>query len=449
MRVVLAASMLALVLGCQEAATAPEPTPILARTGALTHSCAVRTERVDYKPIYWSYGGHDSISTDNATWVARIESDDVVDYQPTPGKLVVSSVAEDGKLGESKLVEVPDPKQVVRPSLIAQANGGFALVWAEQVHSLGGATLHFASFDASGQALSAAKSLPGGEPAFVGSLRTARSENGRIAVVWNAQTMSVYDRVRMLVIDDAGNVVMPVQQLAERSSAPPQVVATARGFAVLYESYSAQDGSLDRTPATAQLTLARFDENGAPSQPAGTAVGEPTSSLGGISFAGRAIALIALDDGFLTARQEGSAGREGGPPSYRGSGGYVALRIARLDAQGELIDSALLRAREDSVDEVEPVLIHHGAQVALLWGRGSHIYTCGGCVPDQDIELVLLDPITLTPRSNVATLPAPKVGGLLHKRASVRAGAILTTFEVTFHTSSDPGFAAFACAPSS
>ena len=103
-----------------------------------------------------------------------------------------------------------------------------------------------------------------------------------------------------------------------------------------------------------------------------------------------------------------------------------------------------LAAMEDSVDDVEPDLVPFGDALALLWARGSHIYVCGGCVPDHDLHAVLIDPASLDPLSQVVKVSSEQ-GGLLRRDVAVLDDDLLTTVEVTFHTSAEPAFASFHC----
>ena len=85
---------------------------------------------------------------------------------------------------------------------------------------------------------------------------------------------------------------------------------------------------------------------------------------------------------------------------------------------------------------------------AVLWGRGSHIYVCGGCVPDHGIELLLVDPATLAPVSNAISLTNggdPRGGGLLRRRVAALGDSLLTTYLLTFHVHATPGSALFTC----
>ena len=107
-----------------------------------------------------------------------------------------------------------------------------------------------------------------------------------------------------------------------------------------------------------------------------------------------------------------------------------------------------LRAPTVDVDEVEPSLVPFGDAVAVLWGRGTHIYICGGCVPDHSIDVMLIDPVTLAPRSNVVSVGnggGNKAGGLLRREVAVLGPSLLTTFNLTFHVHATPGSANFVC----
>jgi len=108
-----------------------------------------------------------------------------------------------------------------------------------------------------------------------------------------------------------------------------------------------------------------------------------------------------------------------------------------------------MRPFQADVDEVEPSLVPFGDAVAVLWARGSHIYICGGCVPDHGIDLLLVDPATLTPLSNVVSLTNggdPRGGGLLRHRAAVVGSSLLVPYLLTFHVYASLGSAAFDCA---
>jgi hypothetical protein len=69
-------------------------------------------------------------------------------------------------------------------------------------------------------------------------------------------------------------------------------------------------------------------------------------------------------------------------------------------------------------------------------------------VPDHRIDFVLVDPASLTPLSNVATVTNDgdrRGGGLLGKQVALAGSSFLTLYDRTFHTSADPGSAVFSC----
>jgi hypothetical protein len=169
----------------------------------------------------------------------------------------------------------------------------------------------------------------------------------------------------------------------------------------------------------------------------------PGLVVGGVGgFESPASPLLPVGDGFVAAWTEERRGES------RGAGSVV--RLARLDAAGKLIGApSSLRAFEPDVDEVEPSLVRFGDAVGVLWGRGSHIYICGGCVPDHRIDLLLVDPLTLTPVSNLVSVTNggdPRGGGLLRHETAVVGSSLLTTYLLTFHVHATPGSAAFNCA---
>jgi hypothetical protein len=82
--------------------------------------------------------------------------------------------------------------------------------------------------------------------------------------------------------------------------------------------------------------------------------------------------------------------------------------------------------------------------VALLWARGSHIYICGGCVPDHSIHMVLIDPETLSPRSNAVQVE-PDMGGLLGRSHALSGSDLLVSVGIQFHVHFEPGFTALHC----
>jgi hypothetical protein len=109
---------------------------------------------------------------------------------------------------------------------------------------------------------------------------------------------------------------------------------------------------------------------------------------------------------------------------------------------------AALRAPTDSIDEAEPTLVRFGDAVAVLWARGSHIYLCGGCVPDHRVDLLLIDPAGLTPLSEVVSITnggGTQAGGVLRRQVAVLGKSLLMAYRLQFHVHNTPGSATFEC----
>jgi hypothetical protein len=151
-------------------------------------------------------------------------------------------------------------------------------------------------------------------------------------------------------------------------------------------------------------------------------------------------ALVRTDHGFVVAWTE-TGGAE--------ADAWSVVKVARLDESGVRRGApAALRAPQNGIDEVEPGLVRFGSAIAVTWARGTHIYVCGGCIPDHRIDLMLLDPSDLHPLSAVASVENSGVraaGGLLRRHVVVLGTSLLVTFQLTFHTFSTPGSAAFTC----
>jgi hypothetical protein len=179
-------------------------------------------------------------------------------------------------------------------------------------------------------------------------------------------------------------------------------------------------------------------------------VGEPAQLTdhdapgSGASFGGGELALTALDGGgFIAAWAAGDWG-----DTDTSTGAYSVVYAQRLTASGEPQGAPVLfDAQADEVDQVEPSFARWGSSIALFWARGSHIYFCAGCIPDHSVSMVLIDPATLNPRSNVVTIDPPETGGLLQRHvAAAGEDTLLMTVGIQFHVHSEPGLAALRCA---
>lgn len=413
------------------------PPSILARTSLDTHTCSVQRELRNYKPLTWGYTGHALASIGNATWLARVEAQTQNSpFDPGPARLLVSKLMVDSTLGEPVVVPVADAKLVEQLALVPLAGSSFALFWyeAQAQEGMPAATtklLRMAVFDAAG-AITAAPKLVHTETADrIAGLQAARGSDGGMAVLWSQLSFTGGTKSQLVVVDATGNVRAAPRTLGMGAS-NDQLLAADGGYALLTAVYASGT-------TRGEVRFALLDGSGMPRGAARTLA--DSSTLGPRRIGFRGSALTATAGGYVAAWSEGEAGNMN---FAQPGGAYQVLRVARLDAAGAMVTSAFVREPTDSIDEEVPVLTPFGAAVALLWGRAKHIYVCAGCVPDHSLELVLLDPDTLTPRSNVVKVTAPQ-GGLLGTEAAVQGETLLTALGIAFHVHSEPGFAAFRC----
>jgi hypothetical protein len=100
----------------------------------------------------------------------------------------------------------------------------------------------------------------------------------------------------------------------------------------------------------------------------------------------------------------------------------------------------------DLVDQ-QPLLFSWGADLALVWSHGSAIYNMG-VIPDNRLDMLILDRATLAPKSALLEIANSGQGGLLDTQfAAVGANDLLALFHITFHMFSVPGSASVRCAP--
>ena len=65
-----------------------------------------------------------------------------------------------------------------------------------------------------------------------------------------------------------------------------------------------------------------------------------------------------------------------------------------------------VQAAEPTIVNVNPTLWSGPGALALSWSRGHYINVCGGCVTDNTMQFVALDPADLAPISDVVEITA-------------------------------------------
>ena len=220
----------------------------------------------------------------------------------------------------------------------------------------------------------------------------------------------------------------------------PAITTAGSGFALAWRDREGTRGRVHFTTIDAAGAEQIADHRISATDRDGVDVG------GAVGFDRATIAILETATGFLAAWPESEQG-----DFSTGTGGQSQVRIVRLDASGVAQGTPVaVRTAEADIDEVEPSLVRYAdGAVAVLWARGTHIYVCGGCVPDHRIDLVLVDPANLARLSGVVSVGnggGRSAGGLLRRDVAVLGDSVFTTFDLTVHTQATPGSASFSCA---
>jgi hypothetical protein len=422
----------------------PGQPPIAERPIVGSYVCSIGRDRTSHAPRAWTGLSALQPLADGSVYLARVEWDGAR-YYSAPHSFVVSSFALDGALGSPTTVPVDDADAVADLATAPQGQG-FVLVWADAQ------VIRFASLDAKGTLVGQPKVITAldQDADYPVRLQMAAGVSGSgFALAVSTRKNNVLEAYA-LFLDSEGVALGPVQRLGRPSNntnsyydPAPYVTATSDGYAFLWNDLDGKSGRIffARTDALGNETVAPRIV---------TSTQDDTVLLGGTGFAAGAARIVEIAGGFVAAWSESHKGEieDGGFSPSKGA--WSVVRLSRLDSQGTPTGiSATMRAPENDVDEVEPVLTPFEGALAVAWSRGSHIYICGGCVPDHRIDFVLIDPSTFAPLGNVVTVTnggGNRAGGLLQKQVAVTGSSFLTLYDRTFHTSAEPGSAVFTCA---
>jgi len=415
-------------------------TPITERPLRPRYQCRVDRGLTETAPQLWSPWPVMTTTAAGTTYLARVESTMTDPFIPAPGDVTVSTFTAAGVLGPpARLASLPAVGGTVYLD-VAPRTDGAAVVWADT----GTDTLTFASTDGAGQTVTAARSIPiDTGDRRLGNVKLAAGSDGGFALIYQLVTLNGVREVLVAMLSAEGALLGTPRVLATGSSSfsdvPLQIVAAPGGYAMLWVAPNAVRGRIDFS----KVDLAGVETVA----PRAISVTDREGIFVGSGIWSAGISLLPDGDGFLAAWPEQDRGN-----INNNTGASTVARLVRLAADGARLGTpAALRAPVLDVDEIEPSLVKFHDSVAVLWNRGSHIYACGGCVPDHRIDLMLIDPVDLVPVSEVVTLnPLMAPGttlsiGLLQKSVAAQGSSILTAFNITFHTSHRSASASFAC----
>lgn len=417
-------------------------TPVMSRPVAGTYQCAVTRDRTTHAPRTWTSLSALQPLADGSLYLSRVEWDATSGWlDPGSRAFLTSRFAVDGSLGDPKSIPI-DSAEAVQKLTSAPRGDGFALVWKDEQ------ALHFAAFDGKGTLVVQPKSIALAINTGIHSMAADRSGDGFAVALTEPQQQHL--ALWVLFLDREGNARGSLRTPITTATTPyffpaPDVTAATDGYAFVWNDPVGKSG---------RVVFMKTDRSGSETVPprAISFTDDAAVSIGsrGSGFERMGARIVEMNGSFVAAWSERRAGgiAPGDYSPTNGSGAVV--RLTRLDSEGNPTASALMRAHQDDVDEVEPVLTPWGDALAVSWSRGSHIYICGGCVPDHRIDVVLIDPTSFDPLSQLVTVTnggGSGAGGLLRKQAARADSSLLVLFDETFHTSTRPGSLAVTCSP--
>jgi hypothetical protein len=306
-----------------------------------------------------------------------------------------------------------DPAPGNAYTVAAARNGDrITVIWQE----LDGDTrrLFSAQVDDSGDGVTEAHALPGTAPNSNAGAIVSFADG--YAAVW-AEGLGDEMAYKFARLDAAGNLVgSPKTLLDGRVYGVDSLVALEDGFAMTYTVF---DG-------TQSSRFVAFDADGTPYREPVT-LGEPGAGL------------IRRGDYVVAAWMHGSGDR--------GSAWAGNLRIGRFDDRGRAAGD-VYELQEAVVHEQNsyPAWVELGDDLGLVWSRGSVIYVCGGCIPDDHLEFVVLDGRTLAKKSEVVTIENQETsGGLLRSQMVANESRLTVATNVTYHIAAEAGLATISC----
>ena len=332
-------------------------------------------------------------------------------WSDVPGKRIQGAVLDGPTPGEPYTLHT---SQGHTYSLATARNGDrITLLWEEAEGST--RRLIRAQVNDAGDVLTEPQVLPGA-PNGTGVAIVSVADG--YAAVW-AEPVGERTAYRFARLDAGGELVGTPKTLLEGNvTRVDSLVALGDGFAMAYTNFDIRHTS----------RFIAFDAEGTPYREP-LALGEP-----GVSLIGRG-------DHVVAAWPHGT-----GDP---GNAWASNLRIGRFDDRGRALGEVYeLQAAVVHEQNSFPAWVAVGDDLGLLWSRGGVIYLCGGCIPDDHLEFVVLDGRTLAKKSELVTIENQEtVGGLLRSQIVASDTGLTLATNVTYHVTAEAGLTTLTCTP--
>lgn len=390
--------------------------PVLERPVREEFTCAVTTP-LDGRDADWV--GGDVAATPDGTFVVwgRPANTGV------EAAIMLATIDQTGTLGAPEpLATYPDALYSSRPRL-ASSTRGLSAAWLN-VGQNEISTLYVAELDATGNVTAAPKAVAG-IPERIAEPQLAPTAAGNALLFVEPAVDYSTMGPRFALLDAAGDLSGDVVELgpAQNQVQTGALAALPGGFAAAVTTWSG---------ASFLTELLFLDESGA-------VQGEPIELNDARPYIGQS--LLVRGDELIVAH----ADEEG---SYEQSdiAGFITLSRFDVGTRERVAPDVRLQSPTVNEEVVNPVLFPVGDDVGLLWSRGSVIYICAGCTPDNHLEAVVLDGDDFTPLTDLLTLPNNQpMGGFVRPTVAPAGDHFVVVTDLRFHVSAAMATGAFQC----
>jgi hypothetical protein len=394
--------------------------PVLERPIREELTCTV-TVPIDDRGVGWTPG--DVAATSSGTFLAW----------GRPGSIGVDHAVMRARISETAIPGTPEPLATYSASSwasprLAPSSRGLSVAWAE-VGSNDMATLHVAELDATGEVTLPPKTIAGVSER-IGDVALAPTADSNALLFLHTAIDYSSMVVRFARLDAEGALL---GDLADVSVAQEQgqmqsgdLVTIPGGFAATYTIWKGD--------AEFETQLAFLDDNGA-------VQGPPVVLNNTRPYVGQS--LLVRGNELIVAHVDETG-------AYDRSDVARIVVLSRFDLSTRERRAPDVRLQSPTVNEeiVHPLLFAVGEDIGLIWSRGSVIYVCAGCMPDNHLEAVVMDGDDFTPITERLSFPNDQpMGGYVGPRVAPVGDQFVVATDLRFHVSGNMATGAFRCAP--
>jgi hypothetical protein len=392
-----------------------DPTPILEREPMPTHDCE-ETRPMSQQAEGFMSSRYDALVTIGSEYFALRSSE----------TLVLANIALDGTLGDEVVLE--DEEFLFTGATATAVDSEIVAVWTYNASSL-----RYAAVDDALGVVVAPKQITGiggMNPTAAALVPTA---SGGVVLLYGESGAGGQTTLRFVELDANGDPVAAPVDVADVGASFGTVSASAAatpdgGYAVAHTRF----GELGQ----AEVDFVVLDADGTPRFEPRRISREASEGLtSAFGYASRR-SLLPVGNHYWVTFSESEL-------DYRLMQGHVVIQLAIVDGDGNA-ELHVLQAPEDGRNNLWPSFVELDGQVGLMWTTGTIIWICGGCISDNDLNFVLIDPEEVVPASNVVT-QLHDMNGITAPLGAFVGSDMLTVSSLDFHALTQPASGSLRC----